>query len=639
MAIRIELLGKPRFHADDIDVTAKLPLKAQALLAYLIMTGEPHTRVSLAGLLWGETTEDKAKNSLRVILANLRKLFPDLIEVTHTTLAINQAAGFKLDTAQFKAAVGAEEWGQLAPLYRGPFLSDSFVEGAPEFEVWQLSQRSYWDELALESLMRGGEALLAGRHYRAAKEMFQKILLLEPWQEDAHRLLMLTYARLGDFNRALAQYETCRTMLLDELDVPPMPETQDLYKRIRAVRQNRPQPLPLSNLTFIGREAELDEIGQLLLHPDRRLITIIGLGGSGKTRLALEAAWQANQEQALEFINGVVFVSLAGVASIKRLPSLLFEAFGLSNAGANHQTLLNFLENKELLLLLDNYEDVQDGDSLLKEILQRAPGVTLLVTCRDPLDISAAWRVDIEGLPYAREEDGRIEFAAGDQAPPADPPAVQLFLQVAQQINSRFVMDDQNREAVYNLCRLVDGNPLALRLAASWFKVVTPQQVEEQLMENLDLLTTGAKSIPERQQSMRVVLEYSWQRLTPAERIVLSRLTLFRPDFTFEAASSVAAADVHTLSSLVDSSLLTFVPGAQSGTGRYRSHGLVRQFVAEKEIESVTAVNQVWARYVDYYTEIAAAQYARFLDGHYTDVIQTLRPEMGNMQASWARSL
>ena len=631
MRLTVELLGKPRFWADDTDVTAKLPVKAQALLVYLILNRDPQTRISLAGLLWGETTEDKAKNSLRVILAAIRKLLPDFLEVTHTTIAFNFDADYRLDTERFVVLLTGGGWLDMAQLYRGDFTSDLFIEGAPQFEEWQLTQRAYWRDAALAGLSQGGEALLAERAYVAAQVLFQKSLQLEPWQEEIHQRLMMTYARLGDFNRAMTQYKSCQTLLLEEFDVPPMPETIDLYERIRSARQNRPTLLPPGDLPFVGRTRELAEVGEHLLNPDRRLITIIGLGGSGKTRLAIEAARQAEREQALEFINGMLFVSLANEPDPRKLPALIIEAAGLSglsNTGTDMAALLSFLSNKEMLIILDNFEDLVDGEAALTEIINRAPGVTLLVTSRNGIELGSAWRVDLSGLAYPDGED--------DAADIDEYPAVQLFLEAGQQVRPGFALAAENRSAIERLCALVDGNPLALRLSAAWLKVTDIDQIVETIAGNLDMLSTTMRSLPERQRSLRAVLDYSWAGLSEKERTILGRLLLFTSGFTLEAARSVADADLMVLSQLVDHSLLHFrAAEGEDEVGWYALHALVRQYLIETDHSDGQKRGQSWARYKRFYADFLAAQYAAFLNGRYHAVIARLRPELPNLSVCW----
>ncbi|MDJ0754131.1 MAG: tetratricopeptide repeat protein [Ardenticatenaceae bacterium] len=624
MTLKIELLGKPRFIVDDTDVTARLLIKAQALLAYLAVTGETHSRIALAGLLWADVPETKAKNSLRVTLSNLRKLLPDHLTVTHLTLAFNQDSDFILDLDQFKRYLAAQQWRPMSLLYRGNFLDDFYVDGAPDFEEWQMARQAYWKEVAIDALVEAGNQLLVSRDYPAAAEVLQRCLLIEPWHEEAHRQLMISYSRLGEFNRALAQYETCRQLLSEEFGVPPMPETQDTYERIRAARQSRPAVLPPGDLPFVGREEELAEIGRLLLNPECRLISIIGLGGSGKTRLAVEAARRANREQALEFVNGVAFISLADVADGNMLPTLIFEALGMTRAGQRwpEDALLNFLRNKEMLLILDNFEDQQDGGRLLLKVMREASGITLLVTGREPLEIGGEWRIDLSGLPYpSSDTEGRPleEFAA-----------VQLFLEAARQVKNSFQITADNQEALLRLCAMVEGMPLALRLAAPWLAVAGLPQIVEQIHNSIDILASRMSAVPERQRSLRAIFEYSWQRLAQSEQAVLSRLSIFRGGCTFLAAQTVAGASLEDLSALVNRSLLRFTEKE-----RYVIHGLVRQFAAEKLQELEGEAANIWDKFIAFYADFASQRYTTYLSGGYHEVIDGMLQEHDNIQTAW----
>jgi tetratricopeptide (TPR) repeat protein len=380
------------------------------------------------------------------------------------------------------------------------------VSGSPVFEEWLLAQRSHWQQQALHGFTHLSHELMAWRDYPAAIQAIQRWLTVDPWQEEAHQQLMLAQARLGHYNAALAQYETCRRLLAEELGVEPMAETTAVYQRIQRARQQRPYPLPPDPTPFIGREEELTRLHQMILQPACRLLTITGFGGMGKTRLAMALARQANQEQAVAFLDGVLFVLLADVETADTIPQTLAAALNLPLSGKAppFTELLHFLRHKEMLLVLDNFEHLLEGIPLLLQILDNCPDVKLLLTSREPLQLTAEWRLDLAGLAFP--EDGEPlpvnrEPNTDHRIPTPDYPAVQLFVQTAQQVRPNFDLSDEEKGTAYHLCQLVAGVPLALKLAAGWLRAMPLPQIVAEVEKGLDILATQMRDVPLRQRS------------------------------------------------------------------------------------------------------------------------------------------
>lgn len=588
MTERLELflLGPLRILCNGQPVTTDLPVKAQALLCYLAVTGETYTRQALAGLLWSDTPEGKALGSLRVALTALRKRFPHHLTVTHLTVALHWRDDSWSDVATFTqqmqtvAGVDVPATTDVASLraaldlYRGDFLQGFFVEEASEFEAWILTQRARWQRHALQGLTRLTDQLLANRAYAEALTVLTRRLALEPWAEEAHRQLMLTHSRLRNFNAALAHYATCRTILAQELGVEPMPETVALAERIQAARRTVIAPLPVDPTPLLGRQSTLAHLHQLLADPACRLITIVGLGGMGKTRLALEVARQINQEQTLVFLHGVTFVPLEGVARVDTLPHALAAALNLPLRGgaAATTTLLHYLQEREQLLVLDSFEHLLNDVTLLKQILTTCPDVKLLVTSREALNLSTEWRIDLEGLAYPDER-----LADRYEEPFA---AVQLFTTAARQSQPAFQLTAANTVHVYRLCQLVGGMPLALKLAATWRRVMPCEQIVTAVEQSLDALSTNLRDMPPRQRSIRAIFDGAWAQLTAKEARAFAALSLFRGAFTTEGAKAVVGATPKLLARLVDRGLIQLWP--EQGDVRYRMHELIRQYATEK---------------------------------------------------------
>ncbi len=656
MSARLELylLGKLQIVADGRSYTDTLSLKAQAMLCYLALTGEAHSRHALAGLLWGDVPEDKAKNSLRVTLAALRKVCPDHLDITHLTIGIRTGSDLWLDVRAF--AAGLENRADLPTLqqaldlYRGDFLEDMHVSGSLAFEEWLLRQRSHWQQQALHGFTHLSHELMAWRDYQAAITVIQRWLIVDPWQEEAHQQLMLAQARLGHYNAALAQYERCRRLLDEELGVEPVAETTAVYQRIQRARQARPYPLPPDPTPFIGREEELTHLHQMLLQPACRLLTITGFGGMGKSRLALAAARQANREQAVEFLDGVVYVSLVEVETVAALPQTLAATLNLHLSGKAPPLteLLNFLRHREMLLILDNFEHLLDGLSLLLQILDACPDVKLLLTSREPLQLTAEWRLDLAGLAYPG--DGKPLSVSGDslsvsgnplsdhrppitdhRPPITDYPAVQLFVQAAQQVRPNFNLTDEVKATVYHLCQLVAGVPLAIKLAAGWLRAMPLTQIVAEVEKGLDILATQMRDVPARQRSLRALFDTTWAQLTEEERGVLTAVSIFRGGFTAAAAREVAQANHILLAGLVDRGLLFL-----SDT-HYHVHELIRQYADDKRDPALTG--GLRTAHTHYYAQQLAALGPDFIGARQKSAYKEMQQNTGNVRQAWQQAV
>ena len=650
--LKISVLGGCKFQCEGHSVHLETA-KTSALFAYLVLHSRPQPRHKLIGLFWGGQPEANARANLRHALWHIRRQFkcPDQTPIVLSDpqgIVFNPAADAWLDVQAFEhslqsavALTAAAAPATAAPrpddryallrqavdLYGGDLLEGVQVDDAPEFEQWLLVERERLRALAVETLQRLVGYSVEWGDYAPGLDYARRLLKLEPWLEEAHRQRMRLLALGGQRAAALAQYETCRRVLAEELNTEPGHETQALYESLRAgTEKNRAElaasrhKLPPQSTPFVGRAEELTRLAALLANPTCRLITLLGPGGIGKTRLAVRAAAESEL-----FRDGIYFVPLAGVAASDLLVWAVADALGLAlNSGKSPQAqLLDALRDKALLLLLDNFEHLLAGADLLAEILCAARGVKLLVTSRERLNLREEWLFSVEGLRYPPEE-----VEATSAAPLEQYAAIQLFVQGAQRVRLGFELAEADRSAVVRVCQWVEGMPLALELASNWVRLLTCQEVAGRVEQGVGFLTTALRDVPVRHRSMRAVFEQSWQMLSAGEREVFQRLTVFRGGFRPEAAEPVAGATLERLAALVDKSFLRRNPA-----GRYEVHELLRQYGAEKLSEAEAAEARV----------AHGAYFAQFLGAREDDLggrrcgeaLEEITADIENVRAGW----
>ncbi|MCB0222311.1 MAG: NACHT domain-containing protein [Anaerolineae bacterium] len=616
-------------------VSGFVSAKAQALLCYLAVTRQPHKRETLATLLWGDSPDAEARANLRTVLTNLRKLVGPYIQTDRDIISFNQASPYWLDVEVFETLLttsisdsGIQLSVQAIELYRGDFLQGFTVRNASDFEMWQISQRERFHQMALRALGIVSKQRMERGEFAAAIDYTRWLLALEPWQEEAHRQLMQLLVKSDQRSAALAQYDTCRRILAEELGVNPSDETQTLYERLRTAPASPPHNLPAQATPFVGREQELAHLAEYCKLPVCRLISLVGLGGVGKTRLAL----QAGMNNLALFPDGVFFVSLVAVDSPQNVIAHIATALNFSFSGpAEPETqLLNFLRPKDLLLILDNFEQLltKDGAELLLNLLQTAPQLKLLVTSRERLDVQEEWVIDVEGLGYPDpniQEQGRQPITNLQNYS-----AIVLFLLRVRRVQADFALTEANQADVVRVCQLLQGIPLGLELAATWLPVLTCTELVTEIERDLNFLTASLRNIPDRHRSLRAVFESSWHMLSDAERQVLKRLSVFRDGFRREAAIQVAGTTLPLLLGLSSKSLLR-----RDETGRYDMHELIRQFATEKLAETPTKQMNVLDRHCVYYAGLLQQWDELLNSSQQLEIFQAIEADYENILAAW----
>lgn len=694
--------------------------KARALLIYLVMNaGRPQRREQLSALLWPQQDEKSALQNLRKTLHRLRQTLEQVggesgvggrgsessfIIVTPQSVQFNATSDHELDVSRFGALLAEtqhhrhrhleacrsclERLSRAVQLYCGDFLAGFSLKDNPDFEEWVALQRERLRLRALDALN-----VLAACHERrgedaAVQNYARRQLELEPWSEEAHRQLMRALARDGKRAAALAQYQTCRRVLITELGVEPEPETTALYERIRTSALTsdflKKSDVTLRNFparlnSFVGREEELARIAEMLQDPDCRLVTLIGSGGSGKTRLAVEVA----RLEASAWRDGACFVALAPLERGDSIASAVANALGMSLLPTQDvkAQVLAHLREKEMLLVLDNFEHLLNtqstqgpepregskGDgraaSLLSMKLQACPRLSILVTSREPLHLYGEREFAV--LPLGTPQLARTPARAGIASRASTLirfPAVEMFVQRAQAANPHFEFNDETAAAVGEVCDRLDGLPLAIELAAARSKFFSPREMAMQLTHRLTFLTAGARDLPSRQETLWNTIEWSHGLLARHERTLFRRLAVFAGGFTQAAAGAICNADgalghetrdaltaLTALTALVDKSLIygVRVPGQTNtadnvdgaGDSRYEVLETLREY-AHVKLDEASADEAVRMRdeHLRYFCLFAEQTEHRMLRAEMKQSVARFEREHDNMRAAltWA---
>ena len=634
--LRLKLLGGYSATLDGDTVASYGSRKAQALLAYLaVEVDRSHRRDSFAALLWPDHPERSARTNLRNALANLRTALDDrdralpILDATRQDLRLNPDADvwvdvWELDNTAQHAATGAadvEAIQQALDLYTGDFLAGFTLEDSVNFDDWSSVARERIRRQTLRLFQRLAGQWEAAGDQEKALACSRRLIELEPWSEDGHRAVMRLLALGGRRTAALAQYDSYCTALSRELGVKPSKETTALYDLIRtgemgpagargssadaAAAASRP-PYPHTNLPapstlLIGCELERERIAGLLTDPACRLLTLVGPGGIGKTRLALAAG----SDQVAAYSDGVFFVQMASLNHPADVVPAIAQAAGFTFPGAEgprtagsaasaEDQLRGYLRGKQMLLVLDNAEHLlsPSGDnglqSLVLGILEAAPTVTVLATSRVRLGLQREHLLTLSGLDHQ-------VAPPGPASKPPMPASMRLFQEGAQRVDPAFCISDRNAEEVAAICQLCAGLPLGIILASAWVDMLAPAEIIQELNSGdagIDLLSADWQDLPERHRSLRHVFDGSWRLLNSVERAALARASVFHGSLTREAARVVAEADIRTLRALVAKSML------QVTDRRYDIHPLLRQYLAARtEQEATRQAREAHGRY------------------------------------------
>ena len=592
--LRIELFGALCLRKEDRAITRFQTRKTGALIAYLAcFDRQLNRRDEIIEQLWPGEDPESSRNRLRMALTWLRKELgspletPDGLIIADRNVIYLNPALYTTDKAEYEAhikaatqaATDAEQITHLqaaAALYRGELMPD-------HDEAWVRSERNRLADSYLMALRRLIKLLAEEREFDSAIEYARHAVNLDPLREESHRLLMRLYAAVGRPAAALRQYYELDDLLREELRMTPTSVTRQLAEHITGRQQHgadsgmtdgpprdsgvaiaeRPtlptlprrkerHPLRGATPTFrtplLGREDSMTAVREMLETPETRLITLTGVGGCGKTRLALALAEQINQDYA----GTVCFVQLGDLSDAQQIPAAIARALSIELKG--RAPILDQVAGhlrQPTLLILDNFEHLAHGGPMVvRALLEKSPDLTCLITSRQRLNLSCEYEYGVRPLPVpllAGKPDRLLEFAS-----------VQLFMARAHSVNPDFEITAENAADVAAICDRMDGLPLAIELAASWSSILTPAQILERLSTRFTLLVNSGHDIPARHTSLRAALDWSFALLEPEVQRFFARLSAFRGGWDLEAAQAVCEEPhtPHFLMQLHDRSLL-----------------------------------------------------------------------------------
>lgn len=654
--LKAKLFGTFSVNINDTPITFRSD-KIRALLAYLLVESDkPHRRAFLASLLWGELPHKASLTNLRVSLNRLRqslqvqgKPVDNLFTITRQTVQLNlNHVKHMVDVLRFENADHADirSLQQVIPIAQGEFLAGLVISDCDAFESWRLFRAENWHRRLLNGLDKLATHCLEMGDVGMAQSYIQQQLALEPWLENAHRQMMRALLMAGQPQAALMQFQKCRQTLAAELGLSPSEETLALYhalKQPQARLMNAGEPaqktdnIPAHTTTFIGRQSELDQVTHLLTQ-DTRLLSIVGMGGIGKTELAQ----QCGRMLARSRFEAVLWLSFDGVEGHKN-PNDVFYQLILEHLsqidGTVSQERKNFkkrvqasLSGRSFLLILDNFETIIGASSQILELLESLPHLRVLATSRRRLHLPSETVLYLKGMTISSDVT-QIENGLSD--------SVKMFHYFGKQVNLNFSVDENNIAEIIEICQLVGSLPLALHLAAAWLRLLPLTEIRDLLKQDLTLLTAENSTSSPQHRKIETILNHTWLLLTEKAQEMLAQISFFHGSFSRKAVEAVIDETMSSLerlrieAELVDKGLLQVLANR-----RMYLHPLIRQY-AQKQLQQQTEIYSVISkRFVDYYaqlvekhTPLATANQPK---NHHILIIDA---DIHNISAAWWASL
>jgi predicted ATPase/DNA-binding SARP family transcriptional activator len=645
--MKLFLFGAPRLLINNACVHIGRR-KSVALLAYLAITKKPQNRPALAAMLWPDRDRTAALASERQAIALLKRLLgAEMLDLNPQTVALRFPDSFWVDVEEFQKVFSRsvvptrqgdypglqlERLFYAVELYQAEFMAGFVLKDAPDFDFWQSEQAAILkqaaDQLFAELLQQtiGQGKLVDALTY--ARRWVHLDPLHEPAQQQFIRLLLKT----GQRDLAARQHAEFVSFFHHELGIFP---ELDLAKMLIQGPDLKPvkvtfmgRCLPVWPTPFIGRQKELSALATLLQNPGCRLLTLLGMGGVGKSRLAVEVA----RLLAPNFPDGLAFVSLTEARTAQDLLLALAQALFLFVPPDQdvYKHLLHYLRDRQMLLLLDNFEHLLPARGLIAEILLAAPGCQFFLTSRERLNLQGEWLFPLEGMAYPT----KAEFESDGEGDPITHDAIAFFIRCLHRITPYSRLSARDWRAVLHICQMLDGLPLGLELAAGWSRVLSCTEIAAELAQGPDRLPAGCLDRSARHASLQAVCDYSWGLLPPTMQQQARQLAVFNGAFNRRAAAAVADTMPEDLTELVDKSLLTLSPSGAMEK-RFIWHPVIHHY-AQKHLAEWSA--DAWAartRHVNYFMALLEKRVGALQGAQQREALVELTDALKDVRAAW----
>ena len=594
--LEVRLIGafEIRCNGKAVALSSRL---AQSLFAYLILTaGTSHRREKLAGLFWPDSTDARARASLRHELWRIRQALNgsdarNLLHSDDIAIGIDASTDYRVDTRELERTAPDASIDDLITALTA--CSGELLPGF--YEDWLVLERERLQALFEERIAHLLKLLEAGQRWPDMLEWAERWLALGQKPQGAYRALLLAYAALDDQVKLRASYERYREALT-ELGLEPSEEI-----RMLATVKRSPIGLPTPMTSFIGRERERKQVAELLFRS--RLVTLTGSGGVGKTRLSIEVARHVTPR----FPDGVWYLELASAEDPELVPSLLLSLLGIPGGAGETRSVTDVLgayfSSRRVLVVLDNCEHLIEACArLAATLLSTCPGLSILATSLEALRVpgETPYRVPSMALPDLHEM-LTVPALAGSNS-------VQLFVERAASRQSSFTLTPDNCTSVSQICMRLDGIPLAIELAAGRVGALNVDGILDHLNDRFSVLTGGSRTGLPRHQTLRALIDWSHELLSPAERVLFRRLAVFAGGWTLTAAQAIGAGG-----DIQDAEVLQLLPGlvekslviSDSDGRRYRMLETIRLYALERLKQAGEEI-AVRTRHLDYFVDLAS---------------------------------
>lgn len=682
--LELYCFGGLEIYLNQQQVTNLVSRKADALVAYLACNPHIYPRDVLADLLWDDRTQKQALGNLRVVLNSLRRELSSFVTITRQSVQLKRTDQLWADANEFEHLVvpllhsapltttTVSDLHRALSLYKGDFLAGFFLRDAHQFDEWLSFERERYHIGAVRAAQMLANHYLSTHDYAHGIGVAQRWVQLDNLNEMAHQTLMELLVYAGQRTAALEHYQQHLSKtssegieLSSEFEAFYQQLTRDeLTTEIEGLRispmgsepytTSVPHNLPSALMPIIGRAEELKQIQQRIEDSNCRLLTIIGMGGVGKTRLALEACQLLAKSTAGAglFSDGIFLIRLDRIEAEQPLLSVVANAIGYTFSGPYEQSkqFLQYLRGRSMLLLLDNFEHLLQHSDFLLEILHHAPDVKIIVTSRARLEFLGEWLLAIDGLPCPPSSAEQDAAGAKHYKTIAwhEYPATNLFILTAQAVLPDFRAEEE-RDSIVSICQVLDGLPLGIQLAAAAVHTHRCQEIATSIQRNLDFINTNMRNLPGRHRSLRAIFTHSWELLSDAEKVAFADLAVFVDGFSEEQATAVAAVSKDILTQLSAKSLIQLTQGTFTANQhkeqsaqhyhRYQMHSVLHHFAVEmlaKDPENESLRRQ---QHSLYFCHFAAEQRMLLGTSQAAEASAALALEIENLRAGWRYAL